>query len=153
MTNALGIAILAFISISLIITSYFNLDILSDRNKFLHEFINHEYVNILGVIVAITTASASNIHLELRRLEVEYKFHNGFINTRKQVKMAASALIYLFVGGFIVVLLKPHFAESPKIEALFNSIAIILLSWNILILLSLLRLSFKVGPISTDSDD
>ena len=152
MTNFLGFALLTFLAIALIIMGGSAPGILSDENQFLRGFVNHEYVNILGVIVAITTASASSIHLELRRLEAEYKFPNGFEKTRKEVRRAAITLVMLFCAGFLLALLKPYFSGDLCGQIVFNAVAIFIFFWNILILLALLRLAFKVGPIHLDED-
>ena len=44
-------------------------DFLGDDNIFLKNFVNHEFLNILGLILAITLASVANIHLAFNRIE------------------------------------------------------------------------------------
>jgi len=154
MSNVVGAILLVGFALGVILVALCEPALLSDNNSFLKNFVNHEFLNILGVIVAITAASASSVHLELRRLEADYNFKNGFENTRKEVKRGAFSLLVLFGLGVILVVIKPLISlEQPKVEALLNGFSLFILFWNILVLWSLLELSFKVGPVSLDDDD
>jgi hypothetical protein len=44
-----------------------------DSNPFLKNFVNHELLNLLGVILAITLASVVNIHFEFNKIEERTK--------------------------------------------------------------------------------
>jgi hypothetical protein len=153
MNNLIGYAILIAITLVIIVLSACQPQLLSNKNSFLDGFVNHEFLNILGVIVAITAASASNVHLELRRLESEYNFPNGFENTRREVKRGAFALLWLFLAAFVLVVVKPILSTNENIESLLNGAAVVIIAWNILVLLALLQLAFKVGPISIDDHE
>ena len=45
----------------------------SDQNSFLRNFVTHEFLSLLGVILAITLASVANIHLEFNKIEERYQ--------------------------------------------------------------------------------
>ncbi|MER8981087.1 hypothetical protein [Mesorhizobium sp. M0870] len=152
MSNTLGYFLLGIAALAGVIISLCDPILISDRNTFLKGFVDADLLNILGVIFAITAASASNIHLELRRLEAMYQ-PDAFLRTRREVKRGAFALVYLFVAAAALMLLKPIFADGLCSQALFNSAAILILLWNVLVLVGLLELSFKVGPIIIDYDD
>lgn len=153
MNNIIGAALLIGMAVIVVSISVCAPSILSDNNTFMSNFVNHELLNILGVIVAITAASASNVHLELRRLEAEYKFKDGFEQTRREVKRGAFALVTLFGAAFLLVAAKPVVAINQNIQALINGASAFILFWNILVLWALLGLAFKVGPIFFDEDE
>src|SRR5690606_5909899 len=81
--------------------------VLSDeKNSFLKDFVNHEFLNVLGVILAITLASAGQIHLALNRIE-ERQQKIFLIKTRAGVRSAAYWLIGLFLLAVVLVVVKP----------------------------------------------
>jgi hypothetical protein len=147
MNNLIGYLILTVLALSLAAVAFYEPQIISNHNSFLCGFVDQDLLGVLGFIVAITAASASSVHLELRRLEAEYKFRNGFENTRKEVKRGAFALLLLFLVAFALVILKPIISTNERIEALVNGAAIVIVVWNVLVLIALLQLAFKVGPI------
>lgn len=153
MNNPIGAILLIGMALLVVILASCSPGLISDQNSFLKGFVGQDLLNILGVIVAITAASSSSVHLELRRLEAEYKFKDGFENTRREVKRGAFALIWLFGAAALLVIAKPILAQSPTTETLCNGAAVFILFWNILVLYSLLRLAFKVGPIFFDEDE
>lgn len=121
-------------------------EFLSDQNAFLKEFVNHELLNVLGVILAITLASTANIHLTFNRIEERHNAPGGLSQSRSNLKKATNWLIGLFLAGIILVILKPINAETPTEEALFNSSAMLILLWHVLVLVSLTQLVFRIEP-------
>jgi Trk-type K+ transport system membrane component len=124
--------------------------ILSDSNRFLREFLNHEFLGLLGVILAITLASAAQIHLAMNRVEERYRQSGGLGKTRAGVKSASQALIFLFVLGVLVVVIKPIIATEPWQQSLFNGAALFVVLWNVLLLISITRTVFAIKPIIDD---
>jgi len=120
--------------------------LLSDGNRFLHEFVNHEFLSVLGVILAITLASTAQLHLTLNQIEERYKQVGGLSRTKAHVHRAAHSLIWLFVAGVTVVVLKPILATQPWQQSLFNRGAIFIIVWNVLILVVGTRTIFKIKP-------
>ncbi len=147
MNNAVGIILLSLFGSVLLIISVCQPDYLSDNNKFLQEFMNQNLLSILGVIVAITIASASQVHLELGRMEEKHKAKNAFLSTKIEVRRGSFCLIYLFLFALLIVVMKPVLAHSNVAEAIFNSLGLFTLFWNMLILTALIQLVFKIGPV------
>lgn len=150
MNNLTGSFLLVLFLVILGFAVYFSPELISDSNTSLKAFVESELLSILGVIVAITAASASNITLELRRMEAQFKDANAFSATRNQVKYGAYALIILFVSATVIVVSKSLFSSSETTTAIVNGLAVFIFFWNILVLISLLHLSFKVRPIEIE---
>lgn len=121
--------------------------ILSDKNQFLKGFVTQEILAILAVIVSITLASTSSLHLELNKIEERHGIR-GFVKTRGGVKQAAYFLIALLVAAVVLVVTKAAMADFlPETgEALLNGIALFILFWNVLILISITQAIFSIKP-------
>lgn len=119
--------------------------LLSDQNAFLRDFVNHEFLNLLGVIVAITLASSANLHLEFNKIE-EHAGRAVLTSTRGAVKRSAGWLIAVFCLAFFISLIKPLLPDSEVAMSLVNSIVILIFLFNILVLIDLTRLVFRIEP-------
>jgi len=126
---------------------------ISDENAFLGSFVNHEFLNVLGVILAITLASVAGIHLEFNRIEERYEQVGALKKSRASLAKAAYWLIALFVIAVVIVVVKPIVASGDASQAFFNSAALVIFLWHILILISLTQLVFKIEPIVTKTDN
>ena len=144
MIRILTILALIILTIGIGLVSCLRPDWLSDHNAFLKDFMNHELLAVLGVIVTITLASAANLHLEFNRLEDA--FGEAFEDARKATKSYAYMLISLFVLALALVVIKPIAATNVHIEALFNGAGILIISLNILALLDLTIAVFEISP-------
>ncbi len=118
---------------------------LADTNTFLKEFVNHEFLAILGFIVALTLASAASLHLELNRIEDQTD--KQFINTRLAVKRSALSLLAAFVIAGALVIIKPMLLPIPTYAALANSFAILIVFFNIAVLYDLSATVFGIPTI------
>jgi hypothetical protein len=119
--------------------------ILSDRNAFLEKFVASDILNVLGVILAITLASAGQVHLAINTIEEKFG-HRGLNKTRNGVHKAAYWLIGLFLIAILIVVVKPLLAKEDWSQSLFNGAALFILLWNVLILLSLTQMIFVMRP-------
>lgn len=110
-------------------------ELLSDDNAFLKELVGVNFLLVSGVILTITLASAGQIHLSLNEIEAR---HDGpFLHkTRAGVHSSAYWLIALFLAGVVDVTLK-HYFYGPPWESFFNSVALFILFWMVLIMASL----------------
>jgi hypothetical protein len=115
---------------------------LSDRNAFLKEFVNHEFLATLGFIAAVTLASAANVHLELNRLEDETDIL--FIETRLALKRSVYSLIILLGLAVVLVVLKPLSDVLGRPGAVYNSASLIITYIYIMILYDLSAVVFKI---------
>ena len=89
------------------------------ENDFLKSFINHEIVNILALIMTVTTASVANIHLAFNRTEEAVQKLDVFIEARKEVNESAFWLIGLFIFSVIVLIIRSYFKDSLGLLAFF----------------------------------
>jgi CBS domain containing-hemolysin-like protein len=127
--------------------------ILSDQNQFLKGFVTQEILAMLAVIVSITLASTSALHLELNKIE-ERHGHRGFVKTRAGIKQAAFTLIILLVAAVALVVGKAAMALclENRGQAFLNGLALFILLWNVLILISITQAVFAIKPnIPNDS--
>jgi len=121
--------------------------LLSDNgNGFLKSFVSHELLAILGVILAITLASAGQLHLTFNKIEEDYKQKNALNSARRSVQSAAYWLIGLFLFAVTLVVVKPLVATTPWSQTLFNGFAIVILIAYVLALIDLLKTTFAIGP-------
>ena len=116
---------------------------IDDTNRFFRNFVTHELLNVLGIIVAITLASASNLHLQFNVLEdtVNERFLQ---KTRLKLIRSVYLLICTFIAAVLLVIIKPLLGVSSVTQAFFNAVAVILLVVNFLTLVYVSRLAFKV---------
>jgi uncharacterized membrane protein len=122
-------------------------NLLSDSNTFLHNFVNHELLAVLGVILTITLASTAQIHLEFNKIEERYKKRNALLRARRGVRAAAFFLLFLFLFAVLIVVTKPMLAHAPWSQTLFNGAAIVIIIWDVLILIELTLTIFGIAPL------
>lgn len=118
--------------------------ILGDSNIFMKNFVNHEFLNLVGLIMAITLAASGQIHLALNNIEEKYNKDNAFVKTRQNIKSASYALVLLFLLSIIIVVIKPLIAVEEWSQSIFNGISLIILVWDSLILISITSLTFSI---------
>lgn len=122
-----------------------------DSNTFLAGFVNHEYINTMGVILAITLASLSQIHLSLNRME-EKRGERFLGGARKEIKSNAAWLIGLFVLGAGLVVVKPIVGGGDRGSGFFNGACIGVLGLYIMILADVTLATFDIGPQLDDEE-
>src|SRR5690606_7043221 len=125
-------------------------DWVSNKNGFLENFVNHEFLNLLGVILAITLASVANIHLEFNKIEERFG-REGLRVSRANLKQNANWLVGLFMFGLFIVTLKPLISFHEVGQAAANLAALFVVVWHVLILVSLYQLVFAIPPHITPS--
>lgn len=124
-------------------------NVLGDSNSFLKELVGAGLLNILAVIVSITLASASQLHLAFNR--IERAAGKRFLHrSRAGVRQACYFLIALLITGVLLVVIKPLVALSPWSQSLVNGLALWVLLWNVLILISITSAVFAIGPEAPD---
>lgn len=153
MSKGLSYIILFVSAVGMTVVSVVEPGYLSDNNSFLKGFINENILNMLGVILAITLASVANIHLAFNRIEEKYERPGALAKSRQNLKKAAYWLIGIFIAGCLIVTVKPIAATTAVGQAIFNSAALEMLIWHVLILISLTELVFKIGPEVVPRDD
>lgn len=122
-------------------------DILNDRNEFLKNFVNHEFLALLGVILAITLASGGQIHLSFNQIEEHYKKPGALAAARNGVKSACYWLLALFLVAILIVVAKPLVPDSDSWGTAFlNGSALFVIFWNVLILIEIVQTVFAITP-------
>lgn len=132
--------------ICLILLSFYYTDALSDKNKFLSGFVNHELLGFMGVLVTITLATSTNLVINLYRLEV-LTGKNSFKNTIKDLKDSSYLLIYSLIIVFSLVIAKPIFSNNEIIESILNASAVTCVLGAVLMLLDITRTAFVLAPM------
>lgn len=127
----------------MIATSLMYPEVFSDQNEFLKDFVNHEFINFMGVIVTITLASTANIHMALREKEGSLG-EEVFFKTKNAVKKSATSLIWLLFLSVILVVSKPLLPAGPVPESLANCAAISVILWGVLVIHDITKLAFKL---------
>ena len=113
MTRNIGYcALIVFSGVIIVLSAYAPL-VLSDNNAFLKDFVNHEFIAVLGIILAITLASIAQLHLAMNQIEERYQQDGGLRDTRSGVHLAAHVLIVLFFVGVLLVVIKPLSSAEP----------------------------------------
>lgn len=123
--------------------------LLSDENGFLLEFVNHQLLAFLGVIVTITLASSANLHLELNRLES--RTGESFPEARKAIRKYAFLLIFLLAVSVVLVVAKPLIAHSLIVQSWVNGTALVITVLNIMALADLTGAVFAI-PADTPAN-
>lgn len=136
--------IFLLIAVFLLAAAFREPSLVGDKNSFLKEFVNHEFLNFIGLIVTITLASTANVYLVLRKKEEDagQEFLKG---TKSAVRRSAFSLIWVLVLSLFLVLIKGAISPAHEVAiALLNSLAILLSLWGILVIYDITRLTLKV---------
>jgi uncharacterized membrane protein YraQ (UPF0718 family) len=128
-------------------------EFLDDSKQFFKDLLSKDMLPILGIILTISLASVAQLHLEFNKIE-ERRGRLFLGQTRKALRGAAYMLIGTFVAGIVVVSLKSILAGDNSVsQALFNSIGVLLLILNVIILCDLTSAAFSIGPEIHRRDD
>lgn len=147
MSRTLAYCILTVAAALTIAFATFATHVLSDENKALSSFVEHELIATMGVILAITLASITQLHLTFNKIEEDYKKKGALSKTRAGVRSAAYGLIALFFGASFLALGKTSIAGSDHfLHALFNGASLVLLLWTLLILIAITETIFAIPP-------
>lgn len=113
------------------------------NNKFLCQFVTHEIMSFLIVILTITLASVANIHLSMtealqrgledksKRAKIEAEVGSGF---RAEINSSAWLLFWAFVVCAISLLIKGAFSENLYVLSLVHGLAVTVVIVNLLVL-------------------
>lgn len=153
MTRGIAIGILvSFVSVSIAIIAARPEWVSDGGNAFLKNFVNHEFISVLGITLAVTLASAAQVHLKFNEIEEKYKVRNALEKTRAELRGSTFWLIWLFAVGVVLVTIKPVAACNASFEAFFNLAALLVLLWHVLLLVSLTDLVFAIEPEFVDEE-
>lgn len=137
--------VMTLLAIGLLSFSFFEPFYLSDKNKFLKDFVNHEFLAILGFIVALTLNFSGNIYFELNRLED--KTGQPFIRARSAIRKSSVSLLVAFGVAGILVITKPMLLEKLIYSAIANTLAILIVFFNLAVLYDLSNTVFGIPTV------
>lgn len=152
MRTSVAYCLLIVVGGSLMTMSVMSPAYLSDANLFLKGFVTHELLGVLGVILAITLASAAQIHLTLNRIEEDYG-QRKFVKTRANIKQASHWLIGLFAVAVILLVVKSNVPVGEVASAICNSLALLIIVGQILILIDITELIFAIPATIKDGEN
>lgn len=125
------------------------------NNEFLLEFVNHEFLNVLIVIVTVSFVSVTQIHLEFSRVERNFRIR-AFGEARREVNIGAIILIVLLLVSIPLVIVKSELTESVRAQSALHGTAIIILITSIFIMYDFVRTVYVLAsgePIGDSHDD
>lgn len=145
MTRSISWCLIICVAAIIVVCAIAKPEYLSDKNEFLHHFVNQELLALLGIIMTITLASVASLHLEFNKVEERVK-KRFLVNTRRGVQQGAYALIVLFALSVVLVVVKPLIHSGEVAVALANGLAVLIVFFNVMILLELTHLAFGIQP-------
>lgn len=149
MTKTLAWTIFLSLTAILLSASICQPHLLSDEgNAFFRQFVTHEMLGVIGVIVTITLASSASIHLELNKLEE--RTGNPFQKARNAIRDSSVALVSAFGLAFLLVMVKPWIGGSDHLSAALNSASILIFLFSLAIMADLTMAIFRIPAIRTD---
>jgi hypothetical protein len=119
--------------------------LLSDQNSFFRDFVNHEFVGFMGVVVTISLASASTLYLELGRIGRERSVDVS--KPKSGVRFSAMSLLIALAAAIAIAILKPAALDSLYLQSTFNSLAVLVIVFSLLILADLVKAGFSIGDL------
>ncbi|MFT6531666.1 MAG: hypothetical protein ACJASC_001208 [Limimaricola cinnabarinus] len=108
-------------------------DWVSDENAFLREFIDHDYLSFLGLVLTITVASLSQLHLSLDKLKSQLATEE-IDPIRREIKHSAVVMIMLFAASLLLIVAKPIILDIESAAAIINSACIFFIIFYLLVL-------------------
>lgn len=129
-------------------------------NKFLEDFVTHEILALMAVIVTVTLASVANVHLALNRMVLKkFSDHASMITATKNVKKELSDNGWYIFWGFAVMavlLVAKGASENIILHSAVNGTAVWILALHIAcmhdiygVVFGMTELEFKMGLPTT----
>ena len=103
------------------------------ENKFLVDFVNHEYINVLAVLVTVSMVSVVQIHLEYTRIERRFKIR-VFKEARSAVNTSAFVLASLLVASFVLSFVRAEFHNNIVAVSIVHVLALLTMIEGIFIM-------------------
>jgi hypothetical protein len=125
------------------------------QNKFLDEFVNHEYINVLAVIVTVSLVSVTQIHLEYSRIERRFKTR-VFQDARRTVNLGALLLTSMLVLAFVISFVRAEVSEDLLMLSIVHGAALLTVLTSVFIMYDLVRVVYVLAadePIEDEAED
>ncbi|WP_126155347.1 hypothetical protein [Paracoccus haematequi] len=127
------------------------------RNSFLDGFVNHEYVNIISVMVTVNLVTIIQIFLEYSRIERRFKI-KVFSDARRKLSISALMLIGCIVASFFIAIFRSSIENSLMSNAIrsgLHSSALLTILVCVLVMYDLIRVVYVLAneePVDGPSD-
>ncbi len=126
-----------------------------NENKFLIDFVNHEMIALMAVVVTVTLASVANIHLALnklviRRFDGDRELKSAAIAVKQEMNDNAWIIFAGFGASLIVVLIKGGNMDVPRVVAAMHACALWLLFLYGLCMYDIYRVIFGIVTLEMD---
>lgn len=129
-------------------------------NAFLKEFVNHEIMAFLVVILTITFASVANIHLAISRTQttirdaadrarIERQFAKPL---QEETRSSAWLLFWSFAVCAVAVLVKGQFPTNQYVVSVSHGVAIIVVFINAAVLYDIYGTIFELVGVKGSED-
>ena len=116
------------------------------ENAFLDQFVNHEFINLMAVIVTVSLVSVVQLHMEYTRIERKFK-QRAFEKSRRTVNANGVILIALFVFSFIISFIKgmPEVEGNLEIQSMVHVVALAAILECAWIMYELIRTAYTIA--------
>ena len=117
--------------------------VFGDKNTFALKFIGSDLLSLVGVVMSITLASATNINFELNKLQIK-GVGDSFTRTRGAIRNSAIALIVSWLIALGVVVVKPLVGGGDTATSLVNGLGLLVVVFDALMLVDLTRTALEI---------
>lgn len=124
------------------------------ENRFLEGFVNHEYINVLAVIVTVSMVSVVQIHLEYTRIERRFKV-KVFGDARRAVNSSALILTGMLALAFAISFVRAQVGDEKVAVSIVHTIALLTILEAIFIMYDLVDTVCTMAeeePIDAEDD-
>lgn len=108
------------------------------ENQFLEDFVNHEYINVLAVLVTVSMVSVVQIHLEYTRIERRFRMR-VFGKARRAVNTSAFVLSSMLIAAFVLSFFRADLAENTTLISIIHVAALMTIMECVFIMYDLVQ--------------
>jgi hypothetical protein len=115
------------------------------ENDFVKNFVTHDALNIMSVIMTIGIASIATIHIWFNELEAKHDA-KVFGAARREINHDAFFMVWLFVGELALLIIRSYFEGNGTAISLFNSGALVIFLCSVLTLIDIMYVVRALTP-------
>lgn len=123
--------------------SIFQPELLS-RNQFLIDFVNHNFVSVLTVVVTVTLVSITQVHLEYTRIERRFR-ERVFDKPRRTLNLGTFILCTALFLGFLLAYLRAQFQGNDVAVAFLHTLCLLIIFEVIFIMYDIIRTVYSLA--------
>jgi len=117
---------------------------LLSQNRFLVDFVNHNFVSVLAVIVTVSLVSITQINLEYSRIERRFK-QRVFEKPRRTLNLGAFILTTSLFLGFGLSFLRAEFSSNDVAVSFIHSVCLLIVFEVVFIMYDLIRTVYALA--------